>query len=319
MEIIKVDGLVKSYEDRKVVDDVSLVIHGGEIYGLFGPNGSGKSTTIRMLTGLTPPNRGRIVLNPKGSRIDVRKKPMEVREYIGILTEAPAVYESMELFQYLRFYALMSRIHKDEVTNRVLEVVSIVDMEDHLYRTLGKLSMGEKQRVEIARVLLKDAPVLFLDEPFNGIDVTTRRQIRDYLKHNWLTPEKCIFFTSHNLLESEHFVDRFAFIYEGKIIATGDEMEMQKVNQTKRFEILFGEARDARDALRFLVEKHMLSEGEVLGYRLLFTQSSDYQVEEVIRFLVDKDLSFSSIQPIGTLEDIFIELVNEKREQEGNT
>lgn len=311
------EGLTKVYRDRIVVDDVKFNIRGGEIFGLFGPNGSGKSTILRMLTGITRPTKGRIGFTKDGKNVSVLNDPMAIREHASILTETPALYEGMELFHYLHFYGRLSRIPEDDLSKRVLEAVSIVGMEDHLYRPLRQMSMGERQRVELARVLLKDSPIIFLDEPFNGIDITTRREIRDYLKNVWLNEDRCVFFTSHNLLESEHFVDRFAFIYQGKIIASGDEDELKKRFATKKFIIHFQDKPSAREAFQTLIPTGILQEGEVVGHRIFLTLSATDDLNLIIQTLVGNNITFQEIHPVGTIEDIFIELVDSKKQREG--
>jgi len=334
-------NLTKVYGDRVVVDSVDFSVRGGEIFGLFGPNGSGKSTILRMLTGITQPNKGSVQIRVNGNAIDVLSDPIIVREHASILTEIPALYENMELYHYLKFYGRMGRLPEDKLSTRVLEAVTIVGMEDHIYRPLRQMSMGERQRVEIARVLLKDSPIMFLDEPFNGIDITTRREIREYLKKKWLNESRCVFFTSHNLLESEHFVDRFAFIYQGKIIASGDEEELKTQFSTKKFVIIlkgymsgeiqpdFDEEFDdpslegkqqisvAQNALLLLIKEDLILEGEVVGNKIFLTVSSHDDLDVVIKTLVKNGITFHEVHPVGSIEDIFITLLEEKKKKEG--
>jgi len=314
--IMVTQGLTKIYGDRVVVDEVDLEqLYGGDIFGL-GPNGSGKSTTIRMLTGLTQPSEGSITMRANGGHINVLRSPLALREHAAILTETPSVYERMELFQYLKLFGQLSRIPQDELVKKILEVISITGMEDHMYRVLRQMSMGERQRVEIARVLLKDSPVLFLDEPFNGIDITTRRELRDYLKNHWLNENRCIFFTSHNLLESEHFVDRFSFLYEGKIIASGDESELKNKFLVKKFVIYLQDLQAAQKGLAILVKNDLVEEGEVVNNLIYITLKSREEVDDVIRTLVEGGVSFYEIHPKGTIEDVFIGLVEDKKKQD---
>jgi ABC-2 type transport system ATP-binding protein len=349
--IMHAENLTKRYGDRIVVDGVGIEVNGGEIFGLFGPNGSGKSTILRMLTGITRPSRGTVTIGLNGRSVKVSNDPLLVREHASILTETPALYENMELYQYLRFYARLSRIPADDLSRRVLEAVTIVGMEDHLYRPLRQMSMGERQRVEIARVLIKNSPIMFLDEPFNGIDITTRREIRDYLKNVWLNEDRCVFFTSHNLLESEHFVDRFSFIYQGKIIASGDEDELKARFSTTKYAIHCTDESPGRKpapplseriptgvhpgapadiiqdedlpvmsgpqrGLAILVSNGLIEEGEVTGNRLIVTLSAKSELDSVIQTLVTNGVSFQEVHPVGTIEDIFINMLDEKKKEE---
>jgi len=315
--MIEVRSLLRIYNERPVVHNLDLEVYGGEIFGLFGPNGSGKSTTIRMLTGLTRPNRGRIIFHLNGKDVDVHQSPLSIREHVGILTETPAAY-GMELNDYLKFFGRLSRIPEDELSRRVLEVITIVGLEDHIYRRLTTMSTGEKQRAEIARVLLKDAPILFLDEPFSGIDIATRRELRDYLKKNWLNEERCIFFTSHNILESEHFVDRFAFILKGEVIATGEEKDLKKRFLGRKFVMTMKDMPTAQNGLMHLVRKGLIEDGEVVMNQIFTTLRSIDDMDEVLRSLVEAGITFHEIHPLGTIEDVFLDLT-EDRKKEVNT
>ena len=315
--ILSTTNLTKVYGDRAVVDRVALELFGGEIFGLFGPNGSGASTIIRRSSGLTKPSMGRIIMRNNGESINVLEEPVMTRKHCAILTETPSVYERMELFNYLKFYGKLSALPEKNISQKVLEVVSIVGMEDHLYRPLRQMSMGERQRVEIARVLLKDSPVLFLDEPFNGIDITTRREIRDYLRNNWLNDKRCIFYTSHNLLESEHFVDRFAFIHRGRLLTTGDKKELRKKFKVKKFVIYLMDLFTAQQGLSFLVKNDQIEAGEVVNNLIYVTLKTKEEVDDVIRTLVNNGISFHEIHPVDNIEDMFIELLNEIERKEG--
>ncbi|MGD9962678.1 MAG: ABC transporter ATP-binding protein, partial [Thermoplasmata archaeon] len=214
--LIEANGLVKDFKTVRALNDVSLKVDRGEIFGFFGPNGAGKTTCIRVLCGLTRASFGDA--NVLG--IDVTRHPVHVRDNVAILSEETRFYEEMTPRKYLNMFGkfmLMSRVERMRGMDLA---IGLADLKSFADRRIAQLSQGQRQRVALARVLMADVPLMFLDEPFEGIDIMHRRRLREYLRE-YVSRGNTVFFTSHNLIEAEHIVDRFAFINRGKITAVG--------------------------------------------------------------------------------------------------
>src|SRR5881392_2889315 len=203
--LVQASGLVKQYPRIRALDQVSLEIKEGEVFGLFGPNGAGKTTCLRVLSGLTQPDQGSATV----CGIDIR-----------------VPYEEVTVRRYLSVFAEMAGVPRPDIPAKVEWTMSLLGVTPHADSRIGKLSMGERQRTELARVMLSTARMLFLDEPFSNVDVSMRIGLRSILRE-WVSRGGSILFTSHNLLESEAIVDRYAFLHLGRIIALGTARELK--------------------------------------------------------------------------------------------
>src|SRR6266566_8984298 len=230
--LVQASGLVKQYPRVRALDQVSLEIKEGEVFGLFGPNGAGKTTCLRVLSGLTQPDQGSATV----CGIDVLTAPNEVRRELGILIDIPFPYEEVTVRRYLSFFAEMASVPRPEIPAKVEWAMALLGVTPHADSRIGKLSMGERQRTELARVMLGTARMLFLDEPFSNVDVSMRIRLRSILRE-WVSRGGSVLFTSHNLLESEAIVDRYAFLHLGKVIALGTAKELKSTLLAPMYEL----------------------------------------------------------------------------------
>src|SRR2546425_5904874 len=257
--LVQASGLVKQYPRVRALDQVSLEIREGEVFGLFGPNGAGKTTCLRVLSGLTEPDAGDAVVCGMG----IRESPNEVRRRLGILFDLPFPYEDMTLGEYLRFFTRMAGHPGRAVEERVAWATNLLGIP-HLYRArIGRLSMGERQRTELARVLISPAQLLLLDEPFSNVDVDMRISLRGVLRE-WVSRGGSILFTSHNLLESEAIVDRYAFLHLGKVIALGTAKELKSTLLAPMYELEVSDVDRGLAALRAIPHQTLESAGRGL-------------------------------------------------------
>ncbi|GAB4322684.1 MAG: ABC transporter ATP-binding protein [Promethearchaeota archaeon] len=211
----------KSVAPVKAVDGVTFSVRGGEIFGLLGPNGAGKTTTIRVLAGLLRPTFGEArVLGH-----DVAKEPNEVRSSVGFLTENHGNYETLTLRQNLTFFAKFYSTNSSGVDARVDEVLEELELARWANWKVGKLSKGLKQRGALARVLVHDPRVLFLDEPTAGLDPAAAVRVRN-LVVGLKSMDRAVFVNSHNLAEVQKICDRVAIIDHGKLLRVGTPAEL---------------------------------------------------------------------------------------------
>lgn len=211
---LRVTGLTRSFNGRRVVDGVDLAVDRGEIMGFLGPNGAGKTTVMNMVMGLLPPHGGEIeLLGVKGGA-----GRREVRMRVGYLQEKPRVYPEMSARRYLGLFARLYGVARPDI--RVASVLERVGLDEAADRTLGGFSRGMQQRACLARVMLHEPELLILDEPTLGLDPTGIAEMREIFRQ-MRAAGTTLLFSSHQLAEMERICDRVAFMRDGKLIASG--------------------------------------------------------------------------------------------------
>ncbi len=220
---IETVGLVKRFGEVVAVNDVSLRVKEGEVFGFLGPNGAGKSSMIKMLTTLSRPTEGYIRLHG----LDPEKDALAVRRSFGIIFQDPSLDEQMTAAENMELHGVLYDIPSDVLRARTEALLRFVDLWDRRGKIVQTFSGGMKRRLEIARGLLHTPRLLFLDEPTLGLDTQTRNQMWGYLRDMNKTEGTTIFFTTHYLDEAERAADRVAIIDHGKIIALGSPTEIK--------------------------------------------------------------------------------------------
>ena len=195
--MIEAYGLTRRFGAFTAVTDLSLQVPNGSILALLGPNGAGKTTTVRMLAGLLAPTDG----EARVAGYDIRRDPDAVRARVGLVTDAPGLFEQMKVPAYLDFFASIYGIPSDERKKRVQELLSFFELTDHCNEKMVGFSKGMKQKVALARALIHQPAVLFLDEPTSGLDPLIARNVRELivnLKHS----SRSIILCTHDLDEA---------------------------------------------------------------------------------------------------------------------
>lgn len=230
MSIITIDNVCKNYKSKKALDNVSLKINSGELFGLLGVNGAGKTTLIKILCGLTKKTSGKLVIN----NYDLDTEMDKIKEIIDISPQETSVANNLTVKENLEFFANIYDI-KDE--NRIEEIVNIFKLNEVLNQRAKTLSGGYKRRLSIAIALISKPKILFLDEPTLGLDVFARRELWNIIKK--LQKNITIILTSHYLEEIENLCDRVAILSNGKLLKTGTIDEIKQITNTKNFEDAF--------------------------------------------------------------------------------
>lgn len=216
-------GVHKVYNNVSVVDDLSLTIAPGEIFGLLGPNGAGKSTTIRMVTTLTKPTQGDIVV----AGYDVVRQPFGAKKQIGVVLQQTSVDMDLTVWENMEFHGRMHHIpnpRRQKEIDRWLEYVELIDRRNDLVKTL---SGGMKRRLQIGRALLHQPQILFLDEPTVGLDPQTRRRLWEIIK-GLNQQGMTILLTTHYMEEVEYLCNRIGIMDSGKLIELGTLEEFRQ-------------------------------------------------------------------------------------------
>jgi ABC-2 type transport system ATP-binding protein len=220
--VIEAKGLVKKYGELEAVSGIDLEVHSGEIFGFLGPNGAGKSTTISMLCTLLTPTAG--IASVAG--INVMKDPAAVRQRIGLVFQDPSLDDQLTGRENLEFHAFIYSVPAAERRKRIDEMLGLLQLSDRASSQVRTYSGGMKRRLEIARGMLHQPQVLFLDEPTIGLDPQTRKSIWTHLNELRSRKGVTIFMTTHYMDEAE-YCDRIAIIDRGRIVALGTPDELK--------------------------------------------------------------------------------------------
>ena len=217
-DAIDVLDLRKDYLDKArgivhAVDGISFSCGYGEIVGLLGPNGAGKTTTLRMLATVLQPTSG----TARVASFPVLEHPLEVRKKLGFLTGGTGLYGRLSPLEIFRFFGRLNEMPEDQIRSRTNQLVELFGIEEFKNSHCDKLSTGQKQRVNLARTLLHDPPVIILDEPTAGLDIISSKAILDFIRQS-KQEGKCILFSTHYFTEAEILCDRVAVIHNGKIL-----------------------------------------------------------------------------------------------------
>ena len=230
MNIITIDNVCKNYKSKKALDNVSLSIKQGELFGLLGVNGAGKTTLIKILCGLTRKTSGTITIN----NFNLDKEIDKIKEIIDISPQETSVANNLTVKENLEFFA---NIYNNNDVKTINEIIDIFNLNEVLNQRAKTLSGGYKRRLSIAIALISKPKILFLDEPTLGLDVFARRELWNIIKK--LQKNITIILTSHYLEEIENLCDRVAILSNGKLLKTGTVEEIKQITNTQNFEDAF--------------------------------------------------------------------------------
>ena len=279
--MIEINHLVKKYGSHVAVDDLSLTVEPGKIYGFLGPNGAGKSTTMNIITGYLAATSGEVKING----FDVLKQPEEAKKCVGYLPELPPLYMDMTVKEYLDFVAELKKIEKSLRAGYVKEAMKITKTEEVSGRLIRNLSKGYRQRVGFAQAVLGYPEILILDEPTVGLDPKQIIEIRDLIKE--LGKKHTIILSSHILSEISAVCDHVFIISHGKLVASDStENLLERMTGAQEIELLVKAEEDtAETAIREVaqVERCEKTESKEDGaVQLLVTAKKDADVREAI-------------------------------------
>ncbi len=221
--MIHVQKLTKRYSPTKLaVDELSFSVTSGEVYGLLGPNGAGKTTTLRMLLGLLPPTSG----DARIEEHSIMNAPVEIKRRIGLVSASAGLYQWLTPREVLEYFGWGYGLKPDVIRRRTEELTDVMQIGDYLDQRCATLSTGQTQRVNLARALIHDPPVVLLDEPTRGLDVLGAQVIFDYAAR-LRQDGKAIIVCTHKLEEAERLCDRFGLLHRGRLQQEGTIEELR--------------------------------------------------------------------------------------------
>ena len=304
MYSIETKSLTKSFGDLVAVNDISFSVEKGEIFGFLGPNGAGKSTTMMIFTTLLKPTNGNALVGG----FDVLKNPKQVRENIGFVQQETTVDEYLSGRENLLLQAKLNHIPKNEINQRIDEVLDLIELSDKQDEAVVTYSGGMRKRLDIAGGLLHHPRVLFLDEPTVGLDIQTRRKIWQYIKKIHTQFDMTIFLTTHYMEEADSLCDRIGIIDHGKIkvIDTPKNMKNDLGNEIVSLVI---ESNSNYDSFLLELKKieFIKKINEDDSKLTLFTSNGTEVIPQIFQISSELGIKIKSIsltQP--TLDDVFI-------------
>ena len=301
---IAVENIVKRYGDFEAVKGVSFSVTDGEIFGLLGPNGAGKSTLIRRMTTLVPITGGRALV----AGHDVAKEPDAVRRVIGVIPQALTSDPDLTVEENLSIYAKLYSVPKAERKKNIGEVLEAVDLVKWRGAQVKTLSGGMRRRVEIARGLVHNPDIFFLDEPTTGLDPVSRIAVWEMLNHLKETRHLTMLLTTHYMEEADKLCDRIAIVDHGTLVALGTPLELKRdVPGSNVVEVHFDRETAEWKARLEKLDGVTSVQAESAGFYRVLTSSGSrttMQLVELAAFL-GETLTSLSVQNT-TLDDVFV-------------
>ncbi|HTY14970.1 MAG TPA: ATP-binding cassette domain-containing protein [Methanoregulaceae archaeon] len=301
MAVIDAENLSKSFGSFKAVDNVSIAVKKGEIFGFLGPNGAGKTTTIRMLTGVLTPDSG----SARICGIDIHANPLEAKIRMGIIPENGTVYSDLTAEQNILWTAKFYGMDRSARKRRADEILSYLGLSERRNDIVRNFSKGMRQRISIACAIVPSPPVLFLDEPTAGLDVYSRRLVIDTVRR--MNDEgSTVFLTTHNIEEANELCTVISVINKGTIIATDSPEKLKKTFDTANYVEIAFEQQVKRELFAHPGITRAVPHGD--KWRL-YTEDPD-QAVKYLAALADREhlkiLSVATSSP--TLEEAFVQL-----------
>jgi ABC-2 type transport system ATP-binding protein len=303
---VHIENLVKRFGDFTAVDNVSLDVARGEIFGFLGPNGAGKSTTIRILCGLMAPTSGRATVGG----FDVSRYPEEVKRTIGYMSQKFSLYDDLSVKENIAFFAGVYGVSPEKYRERLAFVLKMADLEDKQDMLTRLLSGGWKQRLALGCAILHEPPILFLDEPTSGVDPIARRSFWELI-YQLSAAGHTIFVTTHYMDEAE-YCHRIALMYDGRTIALGSPAELKRSLGVGH--LLNLESSDLLESLTQVYGGDHILDVAVFGGGLHVKVSDAEKAIAWIRQTLDRaGITISVLEAITpSMEDVFVSLIEDQ-------
>ena len=294
-KILDINNLCKNFGDFTAVNDISLHVNKGDIYGFLGPNGAGKSTTLRMVLGLIKPSKGEILINGENILGSKRK----YLNSIGALIEKPDFYKNLSAFDNLKILYKMSRLKN---VNKIKDVLNEVDLWDKRNQKVGGFSQGMKQRLGIAQTLIHDPSLIILDEPSNGLDPQGQADMRSLILKINKEMGITVIISSHILSEIEKISNRMVVINNGQKIVEGNVEELM---QNELLKVSF-KSSNLKLIGSFLTNKKIQYENKNDS---IIAQINQENIPQILKQMVESNISISEAKQMRTLEELFLGLI----------
>jgi ABC-2 type transport system ATP-binding protein len=299
--MIHTEKLTKEFGNNVAVDNLNLDVKEGEVFGFLGPNGAGKTTTVRMLTCLISPTAGKAQVNG----YVVGQKDKEIRRNVGILTETPGMYDNLSAEYNLKIYASLYEVRNPAA--QIEKYLRMLDLWDRRFDEVATFSKGMKQKLAIARTLLHEPRLLFLDEPTAGLDPEASHLVREFITE--LRKEgRTIFLCTHNLDEADRLCDRIG-VFKSRLLVvdTPAKLRAQLFGRTVVFHL-----RESDEVFVSVVQAMpFVQEAKILDDKLMVVvDDPDLRNPEIVRILVNAGADIRFVGELRhSLEDVYFQLM----------
>jgi ABC-2 type transport system ATP-binding protein len=306
---IEIQDLTKRFGQITAVDDVSLDVRQGEVFGFLGPNAAGKSTTVKIAATLLTPDQGTVVIDEH----DVLEEGPEVRASIGLLPEdgADTHYDRLTAAGNLRYYGQLYGVPSEKLEARIDELLEFLELTERRDDSPGLFSTGLKQKLSLARALIHDPPVVFLDEPTSSLDPIMSKKVREFIEKMSQAQSKTFFMCTHLLSEAETVCDRVAFISHGKLVELGRPQDLRRKFWIERtFEVQLA-GKDTMKARGIVESTGVVKAVRLENDRLVFvTEQADRGNPKIVKALVEAGLGIVELRErIPSLEDVYFKVI----------
>lgn len=302
--MIEVQNLTKNFKGRMVLDDVSFQVKEGEIFGYLGPNGSGKTTTMRIILGLLKPTSGKALV--WGQNLAENE---DIRRRVGVLLEQDGLYERISAYENLDYYAQLYGI-----TNRRQKVESLLEfvgLSDRKHNKVGQFSKGMKRKLALARAIIHEPGVLFLDEPSASLDPEAQKMVRDLILRLAREKRMIIFLNSHDLDEVQRICSTIAILQRGKIKACDSTDALRARSARPVIEITLSDNGEVEKALNLISALDYVSDCKRGGAAITVTLVDNKRPSTLLSFLVGKGVKIEELRRVTkSLEDVYLEIVH---------
>ena len=293
--MLQISDLSIKFKDKEVLKGLNLNVPSNSVFGFVGKNGAGKTTTMKIILGLLKPDNGKVYVNGE----EVSYGYTQTNKYIGFLPDVPEFYSFMTAEEFLKFCAEITEIKKEEINNRIKEVLTLVGLENEKHKIKG-FSRGMKQRLGIAQALLNKPKLLICDEPTSALDPIGRKEILDILKS--VSSETTVLFSTHILSDVERICTDVAIINDGVIEISGKLNEIKNINPKEEIVLEVENIDDQKKLLEefsFIVNKDS---------KLVFLDN-DNTLYDVLDFISKNKISLTKLEKLEpTLESLFMEV-----------
>ncbi len=308
MKFIETKNLTKRFNDKLVIDNVSLGIEKGEIFGLLGPNGAGKSTLINLMVGLLKIDRGEVVIGG----YNISKEPLKAKEKIGLVPQEIALFENLNAKENLEYWGGLYGLRGAMLKERINEALEIAALQEHIKKPVKKYSGGMKRRLNIAAAMMHHPEVLIMDEPTVGIDPQSRNHIFEVVKKMNKEYNSTIIYTSHYMEEIEALCDNIFILDLGKEVAYGSKEQLKRMVISDK--VIKIKAQGELEKLMFDIKKLSTIRGvEIKGEELKIIANEKITLNELFNEISKHKVEVKNIgieEP--TLEEVFLTLTGKK-------